>query len=810
MKRLALSSVLLLITHFIFAQHFEKWIGDYEKIPSQKIFVHAQNQHILLGENLGFKIYLVDGRSGKLLPGAENIYVYLYDPLGSVAHQSVLIALKGQAVGQIPSAIFNESGKYTMQVFTNYLRNFGEDSFFYQPVYVHNNQRELELAAEENSFVTLPQQMEFFPEGGKLLANMQNLVAFKVCNENGHGTKATGKLFDENGKTIVDFETSYEGSGLFFFQPEEGKKYVAKIDGNTKIRQILEPQIAGIKIQVVNQSTQEVTVNVATNTSDFGGRNFTLANLADGEVQFYQQFELKGKNHLFRFKNDDFKAGVNQLVLLNDSFEILSKRLLFSQKPDSERLIVESKDLGNIAGQPLEFKIVAQDITDSMNLSAVLGFNENLQLPPNLPKNNLKSYFFVDSEFRAFDGNSARLFEDGGLQPATKLELTMLTNTEKYLWDWAPSLTNGSQKFEQKVGITLRGMVKNKLNGSAVEDGEVSVVIQKNGEMAFLQQQTDSRGYFDFTGLFFADSASIHLQAKTASGAMNTEPVLFSVFPEVGLPKQFGPLSIDREKENSLPLPIEPAMAVEDGEYGKWNRPDDGFSRLYPSADYVLEVNENESSFNNILDFIAGKISGVDVNGDEVMIRGAGSFGKNSTPLFLVDGVPLVANTSFGLSPLNENFSVQENEVMDEQVVRSVKAIPLNDVEKIEILKSPVNTAVFGIQGANGVIAIYMRHGEQYGNNGSSKGILIAKIPGFSNYKAAISKHVSLGNDVSSGKKQLLHPVENWLPNVLFENGHAALQVDTSGQTGHYIVFLEGVSGGGEWYSRTVRYGLVK
>ena len=66
-------------------------------------------------------------------------------------------------------------------------------------------------------------------------------------------------------------------------------------------------------------------------------------------------------------------------------------------------------------------------------------------------------------------------------------------------------------------------------------------------------------------------------------------------------------------------------------------------------------------------------------------IRGIHSLIGNTDPLYLIDGMP----------------------VSD---VNAVLAIPVEDIDRIEILKGP-SSAIYGSRGGNGVIAIYTKRG---------------------------------------------------------------------------------------------------
>jgi len=88
---------------------------------------------------------------------------------------------------------------------------------------------------------------------------------------------------------------------------------------------------------------------------------------------------------------------------------------------------------------------------------------------------------------------------------------------------------------------------------------------------------------------------------------------------------------------------------------------------------------------------LAGRVAGVQVGRAAdgsltIQIRGATSWNSDNQPLYIVDGVPMTPGPNGALSGLNPY-----------------------DIEKIEVLKDPARTAMYGIRGANGVILIKMK-----------------------------------------------------------------------------------------------------
>ncbi|MDR0791742.1 MAG: TonB-dependent receptor [Chitinophagaceae bacterium] len=99
---------------------------------------------------------------------------------------------------------------------------------------------------------------------------------------------------------------------------------------------------------------------------------------------------------------------------------------------------------------------------------------------------------------------------------------------------------------------------------------------------------------------------------------------------------------------------------------------------------------------------LAGQIPGVQVNltngipggGPQVQVRGVGSIGAGSNPLYVVDGFPLTSDGGNGV-----------------QISNPMNNIPPSDIASITVLKDASATAIYGSRGANGVVIITTKQG---------------------------------------------------------------------------------------------------
>jgi TonB-linked SusC/RagA family outer membrane protein len=96
---------------------------------------------------------------------------------------------------------------------------------------------------------------------------------------------------------------------------------------------------------------------------------------------------------------------------------------------------------------------------------------------------------------------------------------------------------------------------------------------------------------------------------------------------------------------------------------------------------------------NNIFQALQGKAAGVDITTSlrpgtlgSISIRGARSLTASNSPLYVVDGIPIMSNS--GIETLNEQ-----------------------DIQSIEILKDASATAIYGSRGANGVVLVTTKRG---------------------------------------------------------------------------------------------------
>jgi len=110
---------------------------------------------------------------------------------------------------------------------------------------------------------------------------------------------------------------------------------------------------------------------------------------------------------------------------------------------------------------------------------------------------------------------------------------------------------------------------------------------------------------------------------------------------------------------------------------------------------------------------LQGKVPGVRIAqssgepgaGVDVFIRGVGSIRSGSTPLFVVDGVPL---SNDNVSAGGANFGLGSSEAKN-----PLNFLNTSDIETITVLKDASAAAIYGARGSNGVVLITTKKGSK-------------------------------------------------------------------------------------------------
>ena len=188
---------------------------------------------------------------------------------------------------------------------------------------------------------------------------------------------------------------------------------------------------------------------------------------------------------------------------------------------------------------------------------------------------------------------------------------------------------------------------------------------------------------------------------------LNAKPGKIITVSFVGFTEQTITLSDNRE----LRILLEPDMNILDESvvvgYGTVRR-----SEQTTASSGIRAKDMNMTGVTSFEQSLQGKLAGVVVINTEgapgsamsMEIRGVSSVSGSSEPLYVIDGMPIESGSDITASQAGRNFT---------QSLNPLAGLNPNDIESIEVLKDASATAIYGSRGANGVVMITTKSGQE-------------------------------------------------------------------------------------------------
>lgn len=483
-----------------FSQQVEEYLeSQTSTVPFQKLYLHTDREFYFENDTIWFCAYHVDGQTHVKEQSFCNLYVDMVNNEGEIVLDELFIIGNGIASGYIPleDSIVPE-GIYVLRAYTEYLKNFGDEAIFTKSIYLSSVKNSFELEAEKESRTSSASvnhnnpiqsnveiDISFMPEGGYLLANENNCVAFKAVDSTGIPVEIRGELQDESGMKVLEFETIYKGAGKFYFIPEAGETYTARIVGINQFIPLPEVKKSGAKIKIVNQDSHGVRILIQErNLKEVPFLYLTC--IHRGKGLFYYKVERQNFNTILEIKVKELGIGINRFILLDNMLNPVSERMLFIGENAINQLEVGVNKPSFSRRQKVELDVLTSILSeDSLRHVSIAVVDENYVNAKGLTQ-SIASYLLLDSELNGhIDSPADYLIDSEKLKKNTKLDLLMLTNGwSNYIWNTinADSL---DRIYEPNWGLTFKGHVRRAFGKKALTEGGVSIVYKRQHFVVF-------------------------------------------------------------------------------------------------------------------------------------------------------------------------------------------------------------------------------------------------------------------------------------------------------------------------------------
>jgi hypothetical protein len=772
----------------------KRYLTDHVK---EKTYLHFDKPYYAAGDTIYFKAYVTMGERHELSQISGVLHADLINTKNKIDQSILLKITNGVAWGDFTLPDSLPKGEYHVRAYTNWMRNDGENNFFGQVIPVGSalDNKVSESGPGRQQPVISKPDLQFFPEGGNLVAGISSKIAFKAVGVNGLGLGVKGTVTDNTGKTITQFASVHLGMGYFYLEAKAGKSYKANLsfaDGSQNTIDLPKPGEQGIVLTVDNDSLQKASVIIAANNTYYQqnkDRAYQLL-IYSGGIAITVDCKLDSPVIKLDLAKRHLRTGINTLTLFSQTGEPVAERLFFIQNYDQLNLSVSSDKTTYAARGKINIRLNTKNRADSVvtgHFSISVTDESKVPVDENAESTILSNLLLTDD----LKGNVEQpnyYFNNITDEKLKNLDLVMLTNGYRR-FEWEQVLNNSypSLAYQAEKGLEIAGVAQN-LTGKPLANATVSLISAIGGPI--LSEKTDDKGIFKFRNVEFLDSTHFVLQAVNTKGSNKTQllykpatiPVLVAqVKNDVDVNQQISAyLENSRQQLNEYTKYGSPkGIMLQEVKIKEIKAKDKYRSSAIGGAGHADQVvfTKDLSPGGELLDRLYGRLYGVKlVNGH--------AYSPTGPMLIVVDGVTM--DGKFNINDLGPN-----------------------DVETVEVLKY-ASGSIYGGVGGNGVLVFTTKIGEQRDlKDIASFGILPITARGY--YKARTFYSPKYDNLEANMKRKDLRSTIYWNPELVTDkDGNAEIDYYNADTPGTYRMVVEGIDEKGNLGRKVYRYTVGK
>ena len=137
----------------------QRILDYYRQVPQEKIYVHTDRPYYVPGDTVWFRAHLVDAVTHTPISRSRYVYAELLDNAIDTLVQRIIVKCDSDGVfsNAITLSKTLKGGTYTLAAYTQWMRNFPVERFYYKQLTVVDNSTSVTVAATA-SVATEPQQ----------------------------------------------------------------------------------------------------------------------------------------------------------------------------------------------------------------------------------------------------------------------------------------------------------------------------------------------------------------------------------------------------------------------------------------------------------------------------------------------------------------------------------------------------------------------------------------------------------------------------------------------------------------------------
>ncbi len=626
--------------------------------------------------------------------------------------------------------------------------------------------------------------IQVFPEGGYILGDELNRMAFKTLNPQGKGIKAKILLLTSSKDTAAQAETNILGMASVPCYISNAETYTVhvKFDDNTE-KTINLPAItkSGYSISVNQSSSSKLFAQVNLSEDKVNNEEIYIAIQHLGNVFYIAKQKASSKNVLFSLAKDRLPTGLFTISILNSNFTPLVERVVFNFNPNRNlplKLNLDKDSYGKRSKVTTQVEV--GNTNDSIRIASLSATVLNLTKYGKDAKDEVSilSSLYLNGDLKGYLENPAYYFnEDGSIKEFELDNLLLTQGWRKIDWKQLDSLNN-PVKYEAEKGLRIVGQAKKLGRKAPVPNAQMQLISTKNF-MDYIDTTANAEGEFVFDNLIFPDSVKFLVSAKDEKGKKNID------------------ISVERFEN--------PPLNMAKNEPNMLNDVNAAFREQLLAGKLFYSQLENRGLMDKVTEIeeivvraerpkVPENSSNLNGPGRADQILTADDLSTCTTLEMCLNG-RLLGVMFQGGKAMNTRGMVEMQIVLDGMYVESDMLSTINpvDVASVEVLRNINHTSIYGSYGGNGLIIITSKTGRDASrSNFQPRGLLAITPKGISLMKEYYKPAYEV--DSKNQFDQDLRTTIHWEPGIVTkQDGKTSFDFYTSDEIGTYRMIVEGV-----------------
>ena len=344
-----------------FANSITSWLKNN---PKEKVFLHISKPHFLTGETIWFRIYHYAERDHLPFSMSKVVYVDLINSNNESVLQHKIKINRSGGTGWMYLPTNLNSGRYRIRAFTNWMRNFDDNGFYSSEILIVNPFKRLNLQANDS----VKPDLQFFPEGGYLVSDIESRVGFKATGLNGKGQHFAGLVISEQQDTVIRFTSNQFGIGSFWFTPAKDKQYHALLvdsAGHMERFPFAEIRESGYVMHAEAENDKYRIYVSYKGLLKAPDRRIYLAGISRDKFLFIRKMNGFEKSTFFEIPTTSLNEGINQFTLFDENGFPVCERLVFKYPENNLNINGELSDAHPGQRSAMEIKLKTTDHLNS-------------------------------------------------------------------------------------------------------------------------------------------------------------------------------------------------------------------------------------------------------------------------------------------------------------------------------------------------------------------------------------------------------------------------------------------------------------